>query len=120
MENENEFDLRDLAGPGQITLLDKSEKYGALFFAYGKHLVVIRNDQLYGLVDKGILPPKGRLTVLDLSEFGFNKTISFLKVCDIIDRVFVQSEGESLKMVKTEVLLQNDLKHVKQAFKGDA
>ena len=102
---QGDFDLRDLAETGQITLLDKSEKYGALFFAYGRHLIVIRNDQLHNLITTGLLPAKERLTILDLTEIDLVQPVSFIKVCDIVDRVFVQSEDGGLKMVKTEVLL---------------
>ena len=38
------FDLRDLAESGQCSLLDKSEKYGALFLAFNTHLIVLHNS----------------------------------------------------------------------------
>ena len=59
------FDLKTLAQSGQLALLQVSEKYGAMLFAYGPELIVVPNAQLNQFLEE-------RLPVEELLAKGKN------------------------------------------------
>ena len=104
---DGDFDLRDLAESGQCSLLEASSKYGALFLAFNKHLIILRNSQIYEITTQCVLPPIKDISCLDFKRFGAKKPIIFIKVCDKMDRVFVQCQDEELRVFSTVDLLQS-------------
>ena len=86
------FEIVDLAQKGQNTLLDISEKLGAMFFAFGPELIVLPNSQLNQVLSTG------KLDVNRISaQGGSNRTdespIIFLKAFDSINTLFLQHQG---------------------------
>jgi hypothetical protein len=51
-----DFQLKDLAMSGHITLMDASKKYGSLLIAFNKSLLVLSNKTLGTMLMTGNLP----------------------------------------------------------------
>ena len=90
------FDLTQIAEKGQLSLLQISDKYGAMFFSHGAELFVVANSQLNQMVIDGKLPDA-------LVSQESNKTnedpIIYLKVCDKTDTLFVQHQGDDYLII---------------------
>ena len=56
MEPKLNFDLKTLKESGQLALLQVSDKYGAMLFAYGPELIVVPNGQLNQVLNEETLP----------------------------------------------------------------
>ena len=74
------FDLLSLAKKGQLSLLQISDKFGVVFFAFGPELIVVPNKELNQVLLEGSFP-EGSLNAR-VSNKTHGNPIAFLKVCD--------------------------------------
>jgi len=74
------FDLLSLVEKGQLTLLQISDKFGVVFFAFGPELIVVPNSELNQVLLEGSFP-EGSLNARVSNKTNSNP-IAFLKVCD--------------------------------------
>ena len=77
------FDLLSLAERGQLTLLQISDKFGVVFFAFGPELIVVQNSELNQVLMEGTFP-EGSL-MARTSNRTHSNPIAFLKVSDKTD-----------------------------------
>ena len=74
------FDLLSLVEKGQLTLLQITDKFGVVFFAFGPELIVVPNSELNQVLLEGSFP-EGNLNAR-VSNKTHSNPIAFLKVCD--------------------------------------
>ena len=79
------FDLVTLAENGQLALLQISDKYGAMFFAYGPELIVVPNAQLNQVLNQNDLSG-----VIKQSNKTAESPIIFIHACDKSGKLFLQ------------------------------
>ena len=108
------FDVASLKERGQLSLLQISEKYGAMFFAFGSELIVVSNDKLNQVLNEGNLDPE-----IFLNK-GLNKTnnepIAFLAVRN--ETLFMQHQDDDyLIIADVRQVLSDSVKALKDAIR---
>ena len=96
------FNLLDLMEKGQLTLLQISDRYGAMLFAYGPELIVVRNSELNQVLKTGTLPAN------QPSNASNQAPIIFLKVEG--DLLFLQHQGDDYLVIADLPSVLNDAK----------
>ena len=60
---------------------------------------------MYAMIQEGVLPPLTDITAINYADLGAKNPIIFIKVCDKVNKLFIQSQNEELRVFQTDLLL---------------